>query len=44
VRAASRFDPADVKAGRRFVDAYVDFVHYVEAIHAAAHGESGHHE
>jgi len=31
-----------VEAGRAFVAAYVDFMHYVEGIHAAA-AKSGHH-
>ena len=36
------FDPADLAAGRRFVKAYVEYVHYVERLHeaitSAAHG------
>jgi hypothetical protein len=31
-----------VEAGRRFVAAYVDFVHYVERIHGMATGHGGH--
>ncbi|MBI5443305.1 MAG: hypothetical protein HY900_19085 [Deltaproteobacteria bacterium] len=34
----------DVKAGRNYVAAYVDYVHYVEALHAAASKAGGHHE
>jgi len=30
-------------AGRAFVAAYVDFVHYVERLHAAVSGQDGHH-
>ncbi len=44
--AAARKDyaPGDVEAGRRFVAAYVDYLHYVERVYAAAtkggaHGE-----
>ena len=41
VNATSVFDPADVKAGRRHVKAYVEFVELVErlyeAVHAAPH-------
>ena len=31
-----------VEAGREFVEAYVDYVHYVESIHAAASDTGGH--
>lgn len=34
----------DVEAGRRFVAAYVDYVHYVERIYDAATREGGGHE
>lgn len=30
------YDPNDVAAGRRFVQAYVEYVHYVERLHEAA--------
>ena len=30
------FAPTDVAAGRAYVGAYVDFVHYVERVHEAA--------
>ena len=30
------FAPTDVEAGRAYVNAYVDYVHYVERVHAAA--------
>ena len=35
------FSPDDVQAGREFVKAYVEFVHYVERIHQAS-AASGH--
>ncbi|MBW1743879.1 MAG: hypothetical protein JRJ47_10710 [Deltaproteobacteria bacterium] len=33
-----------VAAGREFVEAYVIFTHYVEGLHAAIKGDSGHHD
>ena len=40
--AARRFQPADIAAGRSYVKAYVEYLHYVERVHeamqAAAHG------
>lgn len=36
VRALSHYDPNDVAAGRRYVAAYVQFIHYVERLHEAA--------
>ena len=43
-----RFDPNDVAAGRRYVEAYVPYVHYVERLWAVAtgsvHGHSAEHE
>ena len=42
------FDPNDVAAGRRYVEAYVPYVHYVERLWDAAtgavHGEDTNHE
>ncbi len=40
----TKFDPADIEAGRRFVRTYVVFTHYAEAIYGSAvnppsHGE-----
>jgi hypothetical protein len=32
-----------VSAGREFVAAYVEYVHYIENLHKAAHGAGGHH-
>jgi len=37
-----RFDPHDVQAGREYVEAYVDYVHYVERLYEAATGASHH--
>lgn len=34
--ALRKFDPKDVEAGRKYVAAYVEFIHYVERIHLAA--------
>ena len=34
--AAKSYDPDDVAAGRRYVEAYVTFVHYVERLHEDA--------
>lgn len=36
VMAAKSFQPADVDAGRKYVDAYVLYIHYVERIYEAA--------
>jgi len=33
--AARKFAPGDVEAGRQFVEAYVDFIHYAESVHKA---------
>lgn len=42
VSEKSRYDPGDVGAGRDFVQAYVEYIHYVEGIYqastSAAHG------
>ncbi len=35
--------PSDVEAGRRFVESYVDYVHYVEGLAKMAEGHGGHH-
>jgi Family of unknown function (DUF6448) len=35
---SQRFDPNDVAAGRRYVEAYVPYVHYVERLWEAATG------
>ncbi len=36
VRATANFAPDDVEAGRRYVKAYVEFLHYTEGIYEAA--------
>jgi hypothetical protein len=36
VRALRGYDPNDVAAGRRYVQAYVAYIHYVERVHEAA--------
>jgi hypothetical protein len=36
LKALRGYDPDDVAAGRRYVQAYVEYVHYVERIHEAA--------
>lgn len=41
--AKKKFDPNDVEAGREFVKAYVEYIHYVEGLHdAAASAAHGH--
>jgi hypothetical protein len=42
VHALSDHDPADVEAGRRYVHAYVEYIHFVEALHdlLQGHGEA----
>lgn len=43
VMAARGFKPGDVEAGRAYVEAYVEFIHYVERLHQAiATPVSGH--
>lgn len=36
LRALKGYNPNDVAAGRRYVQAYVEYVHYVERLHEAA--------
>ena len=36
VAAKKNFKPDDVEAGREYVEAYVQFIHYVERLHQAA--------
>ena len=43
VHSLSRFDAGDVAAGRRYVQAYVPYVHYVERVWAAAEQAEGGH-
>lgn len=42
VQKLKNFDKNDVKAGRNFVKAYVEFLHYVEPIYEIAVSEGGH--
>lgn len=44
VRALKAYDPNDVAAGRRYVQAYVEYIHYVERLHeTATTAPEGHH-
>lgn len=43
VTALSNYKPDDVEAGRRYVAAYVEYIHYVEGIYNAANGPAEHH-
>ena len=43
VIARKNFRKDDVQAGRTYVKAYVEFVHYVEGVHSAASGETSEH-
>lgn len=38
------YDPADVEAGREYVEAYVQYIHYVERVHNAIASEAAHGE
>lgn len=43
LRTLKTYDPNDVAAGRRYVQAYVEYIHYVERLHeAATTSASGH--
>jgi len=42
VQELKEFDKTDVEAGREFVKAYVEFLHYVEPIYEIATKEAGH--
>jgi len=44
VQARKNYSKDDVEAGRKYVAAYVEFVHYVEGVHAAASGGGGEHK
>ncbi len=41
--ATSKYEKSDVELGRRHVKAYVEFVHYVEALYAATLGSDAEH-
>ncbi len=38
VRASNKYPQDDVEAGRRYVKAYVEYIHYVEQVYATATG------
>jgi hypothetical protein len=40
--ALKDFEPADVEAGRRYVEAYVAYTHFLEALNGLLHGEATH--
>lgn len=44
VRELAGYDPTDVEAGRAWVEAYVDYIHFVEALVALVHGGPSHAE
>jgi hypothetical protein len=44
VREKKKHADESVKAGREYVAAYVEYVHYVEGLHQAAQGAGNHHE
>lgn len=43
VEDLSRYHAADVEAGRAYVRAYTEYVHFVEALHAMLTGDAGPH-
>ena len=43
VTAAKKFNAEDVSAGREYVKAYFEFVHYVEGLHEAVQGGGDEH-
>ena len=43
LRSMRNYAPDDVAAGRRYVQAYVEYIHYVERLHAAAIGAAAGH-
>ncbi|HSP07506.1 MAG TPA: DUF6448 family protein [Acidobacteriota bacterium] len=44
VMSAKNYEKADLSAGRKYVESYVSFIHYVERIHAAVSSASAEHE
>lgn len=38
VQQLAQYDPADVAAGQAYVAAYVEYIHFVEALHRVIHG------
>ena len=43
VTAAKKFNAEDVSAGREYVKAYLEFVHYIEGLHESAQGGGDEH-
>jgi hypothetical protein len=43
MRSKQNYDPKDVEAGREYVAAYVDFIHYMEEVYALGENEEHHH-
>jgi len=41
VKSLAAHDPADVETGRRYVHAYVEYIHFIEELHGMLHG-AGH--
>jgi len=44
VRRLEGYDPSDVEAGRQWVEAYVQYIHFVEELVTLVHGEATHAE
>lgn len=44
LEAAKNYKPADLKAGREYVAAYVDFLHFAERVHQALNATGDHAE
>ena len=42
VEALKNLDPNNVPEGREWVEAYVEFIHFVEGLHLTLQGEGGH--
>lgn len=40
VQQLAKYDPADVAAGQAYVAAYVEYIHFVEALHRVIHGDA----
>jgi hypothetical protein len=40
----SKHKDESVEAGREYVEAYVEYVHYIEGVHEAVSGTGAHHE
>jgi hypothetical protein len=45
VRAKQKYNPNDIAAGRAYVKAYVEYIHFVERLHeSVTHAAGGHYE